>query len=424
MICFLVRTLLTRPPTDVIHDKEQINAPEVSQPLCTALQIALVDLLRTFGLVPRAVVGHSSGEIAAAYTVGALSHSAACKVAYYRGKVAQEIFQDSNLNPGAMMSVNLAESEALAHLESLKPEEMVHIACVNSPTNVTLSGLSESLDTLKCRFDQLGIFAQKVNTGVAYHSPAMRAASDKYRQLMGELDNGSANTHQITMISSVTGHIASPKMLARPQYWVDNLLMPVRFADALQRLEGESESPLPLESISITDLVEIGPHAALRRPVIDTIKSLRYHTILKRAHNPLRTVLEAVGALFCYGHPVSVPTANSQGDGTHPYLVDCPKYPFDHSRRYWAESRLSRDYRLRAPSSGYLLGQRAHDWNPLRPRWRNWLCTETVPWLAHHIVSTILRYYLVSYSLLCLRFLSFTFSLSFLLFSWGQEGYS
>jgi acyl transferase domain-containing protein len=386
-----VPTLLTRAHLDVIHDNERINTPEVSQPLCTVLQIALVELLRTFGLVPRAVVGHSSGEIAAAYTVGALSHEAACKVAYYRGQVAQEIRQVSVSNPGAMMSVNLAESEVLAHLRSLKPEETVHIACVNSPTNITLSGPSDAIDVLKSRFDQLGIFAQKVNTGVAYHSPAMRAASTKYLELMGELDKGSGGVQPITMISSVTGHIATSKMLAMPQYWVDNLLMPVRFADALQRIERGSESlPFSSEAGSITDLVEIGPHAALRRPVMDTIKSWRYHTILKRAHNPLRTILEALGALFCHGHPVSVLAANAQSEGTQPYLVDCPSYPFDRSRRYWAESRLSRDYRLRPSSPGYLLGERAHDWNPLRPRWRNWLCTETMPWLADHVVSITL----------------------------------
>ncbi|KAJ4303133.1 hypothetical protein N0V90_002025 [Kalmusia sp. IMI 367209] len=302
---------------NVIHDNERINIPEVSQPLCTALQIALVDLLRTFGLVPRAVVGHSSGEIAAAYTVGALSHQAACKVAYYRGQVAQKIRQVSVSNPGAMMSVNLAESEVLAHLKSLRPEETVHIACVNSQTNVTLSGPSDSIDILKCHFDQLGIFAQKVNTGVAYHSPAMRAASTNYLQLIGELDMGSGGVQPITMISSVTGHIATSEMLAKAQYWVDNLLMPVRFADALQRMEGGSESfPLPLEAGSITDLVEIGPHAALRRPVMDTSKSWRYHTVLKRAHNPLRTILQALGALFCHGHPVSVVSDRTICPGT------------------------------------------------------------------------------------------------------------
>jgi acyl transferase domain-containing protein len=364
---------------DIIHDNERINTPEVSQPLCTVLQIALVELLRTFGLVPKAVVGHSSGEIAAAYAVGALSQHAACKVAYYRGQIAQKIREGSVSDPGAMMSVNIAEGEASAHLKTLKPERTVHIACVNSPTNVTLSGPSDSIDVLKNRFDQLGIFAQKVNTGVAYHSPVMRAVSADYLQLMGELDKGSGSVQSMKMFSSVTGQIATHEMLAMPQYWVDNLLMPVRFADALQRLEGGLEFTV--------DLVEIGPHAALRRPVMDTIKLWRYHTVLKRAHDPLRTILEAVGALFCHGHHVSVLTANAQNDGNYPYLVDCPSYPFDHSRRYWAESRLSEEYRLRPASNGYLLGERAHDWNPLRPRWRNWLCTETMPWLADHVVS-------------------------------------
>lgn len=374
---------------DVMGNGCRIQDPEVSQPLCTALQLALVELLRTFSVEPVAVLGHSSGEIAAAYSIGALSHESACKVAYYRGQVAAKVRCASISTPGAMMSVGLAESQLFAHLDQFGVRKgTIHIACVNSPSNVTLSGPAQALHSLKTHLDQRGIFAQIVNTGVAYHSPAMEAVSAEYLDAMEGLQPGSASTDSVLMISSVTGKPVEPKTLSTPQYWVDNLISPVRFADALRRLEdGPPMLPLPLGTGSITDVIEVGPHGALRRPIKDTVPSLRYHSVLDRTKPPMHTTLQLLGELFCHGHPVSIVVGNQQTENSVPYLVDCPPYPFDHSKRYWSESRLSRDYRLRGPSPGFLLGTPASDWNPLQPRWRSWLCTETIPWLADHTVS-------------------------------------
>lgn len=290
-----------------------------------------------------------------------------------------------------MMSVNLAESQLPSHLDRLEVDkDTIHVACVNSPTNVTLSGSSESIDLLKKSLDQLNIFAQKLNTGVAYHSQAMQAVSVEYLQTLGSLQTGSDSSKPILMISSVIGQVINSKTLVMPRYWVDNLVSPVRFADAIKRLK---DSP-PLLNVSpgigvITDIIEIGPHAALRRPVKDTIPSLRYHSVLERTKSPLQTILQVLGELFCLGHEVSILAGNNQVADSLPHLVDCPPYPFGHSKRYWSESRLSRDYRLRGPSPGFLLGVPASDWNPLQPRWRNWLCTEAIPWLADHTVSLI-----------------------------------
>ncbi|KAI0146371.1 polyketide synthase dehydratase-domain-containing protein, partial [Xylariaceae sp. FL1272] len=99
--------------------------------------------------------------------------------------------------------------------------------------------------------------------------------------------------------------------------------------------------------------------------------------------------LQLVGTLFCLGYSASVIKANNQVQGEHAYLVDCPAYPFDHSRRYWEESR-SKTWRLRESSPTFLLGRRNHDLNPLRPRCRNWLCVETSSWLGEHEVTGVL----------------------------------
>jgi acyl transferase domain-containing protein len=391
-----LKSLLTQTPTDAINNPDRIDRPELSQPLCTVLQIALIDLIRSFGITPKAVVGHSSGEIAAGYAVGALSHKSACKVAYFRGLYAGKLVDmmaDAG-SPGAMMSVNLTPEQVPAYLEELGLEgSQVGIACFNSPGNLTLSGQVGALELLKKHLDQKGVFAHLVNTGVAYHSPAVLAVADELQAAAMKSSLKPDYTHnrdaqRIPMFSTVTGREISLKLVETPEYWVTNLTSPVRFVDALQRMLSATDA-------AVTDLIEIGPHAALKRPIKDsTPETMRYFSVLERKQSPLRTTLTLLGSLFCHGHPVNVLAGNGQcpdqGSGSMPFLVDCPPYPFDLSNTYWHESRLSKGYRFRSSSPGYLIGRRANDWNPLQPRWRNWLCTETNPWLGHHRASSYL----------------------------------
>ncbi|RYP13408.1 hypothetical protein DL767_010766 [Monosporascus sp. MG133] len=382
---------------DELHNEHNIHRPEYSQPLCTGLQIALVDLMSSFGVTPVFVVGHSSGEIAASYSVGALSHESACKVAYYRGQMASRTRMTGL--PSAMMAVNLSKMDVLSYLKSLKSETLrdaVHVACVNSPFNCTLAGPEKAIDRLKGLLDREKIFTQKLNTGVAYHTPAMKEVAAQYLELMGVLDRGSGNANG-TLISSVTGHTVSSEVLTAPQYWVDNLISPVEFSLAVSHLM-QRITKANTSTKSSVDLVEIGPHSALRRPLKDIIDhaspgqgTFRYNSVLTRSKPSYSTTLELLGQLFCQGHPVLITEANQQSarpqQGAIPPLVDGPKYPFDHSHKYWHESRLSRDYRLRGSSSGLVLGRRSHDWNPLEPTWRNFLSLESMPWLGDHVVT-------------------------------------
>lgn len=409
---------------DAIQDQEKINNPEFSQPLCTALQIALVDLLRSFNIFPVAVVGHSSGEIAAAYTVGALSHESSCRVAYFRGKLAGQL-RATTKTPGAMLSANLSEEDALVYLEKLglglglglglttsqETATAVHVSCLNSPGNVTLSGPAESIDILKADLDRQGMFAQKLNTGIAYHSPAMMAIAEEYAASIGPLPkpepkpksstaesspspDSDSDDDDVIFVSSVTGQLLLEReKLATAEYWVDNLVSPVRFSKALANMMAlvntKTTTGEKSRAAAITDLIEIGPHAALRRPVKEALPTAaHYHPWIQRSLSPLQTTLHLVGGLFCRGYAVSVAAANGHELGSrHPFLVDCPPYPFDHSKKYWNESRISKAWRLRDEAPGFLLGRRAPDWNALEPRWRNWLSVETIPWLNDHAVS-------------------------------------
>lgn len=323
------------------------------------------------------------------YTIGALSLASACRVAFFRGLLAGKLRESNASAPGAMISVNIPEDmvpDYLSRIGMTGASASVCVACVNGPSNCTLSGPEAAIDAIKAQADREGIFAQKLKTGVAYHSPSMLAISDEYLSLMGRLEGGAASraATSITMVSSVTGEAVRPAELAKPGYWVCNMASPVRFADAVRDLG---------RKVTITDFVEVGPHPALRRPVQDTIgteQQTRYTTVLHRSRPAIETMLELMGQLFSLGHGVSVSTINHRNTEAVPRpLVDCPPYPFDHSHSYWAESRLSRDFRLRGAVQGETLGIRVSDWNPLAPRWRNFLSVESTPWLGHHRVRSV-----------------------------------
>ncbi|KAI0418238.1 hypothetical protein F5X98DRAFT_123264 [Xylaria grammica] len=384
---------------DELHKGENINLPQYSQTLCTALQLALVELLKSFGVVPCAVIGHSSGEIAAAYATGGLSMASACKVAYYRGLIAERLVKSMRV-PGAMLAVNVPSHQVRSQLEAILPLDMskeISVACINSPSNSTLSGPEHILSQVKAELDKAGIFVQLLNTRVPYHSQSMQVVADEYRELLGTLE--SCKDHGVTsipMVSSMSGEdISSPASLSDAQYWVDNMVSPVQFSKALSALV-ESNSRTGIQRNSISDLIEVGPHPALRRPIQETLAQLkncknppRCHHILYRSRPPLQTTLQLIGHLFCHGYPVSINSANSTPTGSvgnSMFSVDCPEYPFNHSAVHWREPRLSRDCRLRESAPVDSLGARSSDWNPLEPRWRNFLSIESTTWAKDHVV--------------------------------------
>ncbi|KAK6330437.1 hypothetical protein TWF696_003329 [Orbilia brochopaga] len=138
----------------------RMNEPEISQPVSCALQIALVDLLERVNLRPSVVLGHSSGEVAAAYCKGALSHYSAIKIAYFRGMGGAAACKSEKKQ--TMMSVRLSEAQAITTLNDIyESYSDIHVACINSPNNVTLAGNESHLNALKSILDQKGIFAPR-----------------------------------------------------------------------------------------------------------------------------------------------------------------------------------------------------------------------------------------------------------------------
>lgn len=136
--------------------------PSRSQTLCCALQIALVNLLARWGIVPASVVGHSSGEIAAAYAAGAITSRCATALSYYRGLLVEELGQ-----LGAMAAVGLSRGEVATYLQNT-----VVIACENSPRSVTLSGEERHIEAvlLNIKSDHPEALCRMLSVNRAYHS--------------------------------------------------------------------------------------------------------------------------------------------------------------------------------------------------------------------------------------------------------------
>ena len=143
-------------------DIDQINTPCFSQTLCCALQIALVNLLATWGVVPAAVIGHSSGEIAASYAAGAITAESAIALSYYRGLLVDEIGK-----PGAMAAIGLGRTQVASYLR-----DGVVIACENSPNSVTLSGEPYRVEDImnKIRSDHPNALCRMLRVDRSYHS--------------------------------------------------------------------------------------------------------------------------------------------------------------------------------------------------------------------------------------------------------------
>ncbi|KAI9742337.1 MAG: hypothetical protein M1818_003870 [Claussenomyces sp. TS43310] len=375
-----------------------VNDPALAQPLCTILQIALVELLAEWNISPSAVVGHSSGEIAAAYCAGAISKESAYRIAYFRGALASQLAQ-AKLRNGSMIAVALAEAEIQPYLNQvaaqLGPDRIV-VGCVNSPKNITLTGDQDCVDLLKTIMDENRIFARKLQVTVAYHSSHMEDIASEYLvSIRGIIPRSQSTTEDkfAVMFSSVVGGIIVSDELSKPEYWVRNMVSQVKFSPALNDLcESLLREQPDQTEVAPLCLVEIGPHGALRRPVQETLdmnsafKDVSYESALNVDVDATKSIMELVGKLHCRGCKSNLFALNTpqRAEGEMHVICNLPEYPFNHSQGYWLESRISKNYRFGEFPRHELLGVRTPDWNPLEAKWRNIIKASELPWIKDH----------------------------------------
>ncbi|KAI1420233.1 hypothetical protein F5Y12DRAFT_719784 [Xylaria sp. FL1777] len=367
--------------------ESHVNQAEYAQPLCTVLQIALVDLLTHWGVKPHAVVGHSSGEIAAAYATGALSREHCLKIAYHRGRVSTQAKEKHQ--HGTMMAVGLSSEDVQQYLADTG--ETVIVACINSPTSVTLSGNKSALLGLQTILNQQNIFCRLLQVENAYHSPQMLSVAEDYRESIADIVPTEQSSTQF--YSTVDGcRIPTSRLTA--DYWVANLCSPVQFVAALDDMlyANVERKILKSKSQSTGILLEIGPHSALGGPIKQFksartgIEHLDYRSILARGQDAALTALRAMGWLWMKGVLVNLNKVNSRDEmpTERSVLVDMPSYCWNHTNSYWHETRASRNHRFPEYPRHDLIGSRIDNYNPLEPVWKNQLRVSELPWLQDH----------------------------------------
>ncbi|KAJ5327981.1 hypothetical protein N7452_008371 [Penicillium brevicompactum] len=372
-------------------EESQVNKAQYSQPLCTALQIALVNLLDSWNIHPISVTGHSSGEIAAAYCAGAISLEDAMLIAYERGCATVEL-ADKGVE-GAMAAVSMTREELSPILSNLRNGKAV-IACSNSPSSFTVSGDRSAVDELQQILRAQGVYNRRLVVGVAYHSHHMNLVADSYQAAISNIE--AKEQSGATFFSSVTGKQVKTSNLG-VDYWVNNLVSEVRFSQSVRQL---ANYEYPDGASRVQTLVEIGPHGALAGPIRQILQadeslvksSIETLSVLTRKKDAVVTALGMASSLFVSGHAIRLSAVNGNWNSGISPLIDLPPYVWNHTKSYTAESRISKAHLRRENPRTDILGVFDVHSSPLEPRWRQILRLSELPWLRDHSIQSAIVY--------------------------------
>ena len=290
----------------------ELGGTDQVQALTFAMQVGLAAMLRSRGVAPAAVIGHSVGEVAACVTAGVFDLAVGAAVACYRARGFRSV-----MGHGVMALVRLPFAEADRRLAGRAD---VVAAISASPESTVISGMVSAVDDICRRWADQGVMVRRVNTDVAFHSPAMEALTGELGRLTAQLPP--PRTPEIPLYTTA---LADPRSTApRDQrYWVANLRDRVRFAEAV--------------SAAIEDghrlFLEVSAHPVVAHSIVETLTSVGadQHAVvplLRRERPQMRSVAAAVGALYCHGAPVD------HGLEAAPWARDLPVTQWQH-RRFW-----------------------------------------------------------------------------------------
>ncbi|AEO68365.1 uncharacterized protein THITE_2050301 [Thermothielavioides terrestris NRRL 8126] len=365
--------------------RSRVHMASVSQPLCTAVQLGLIELLRHLGITFHTVVGHSSGEIAAAYAAGKISLREAILISHYRGTDVH-MARGATGAKGGMLAAGLSKEEAAALCAEKKFARGLWVAASNAPSSVTLSG---DLDVVKAACEHLTkqqTFARQLFVDTAYHSPHMEAPAARYLENLNACAITPTEGNGTIWVSSVYGSGQPSQKELKASYWKDNMVKPVLFYEAVGTA---------IDTLGPFDCaIEVGPHPALKGPVTETVKeksdsAIPYSGLLHRKTDDREAFADFLGWMWTQFGSSSQQIRQFVLGSVQPQLAkvrlaDAPLYPWDHSQKYHRESRISRQYHFKPDAPHELLGVRTRDDNKHQLRWRNILKFERLPWVKHH----------------------------------------
>jgi len=301
----------------VLFPKEGASSPidqtAYSQPALFALEYALAELWRSWGVVPDAVMGHSVGEFAAACVAGLLSWEDALELIAERGRLMQA------LPPGGVMATVFATREQVAPLLA-REEERVSIAADNAPGQLTVSGEAEAVARLTSALEAQGLSTRRLNVSHAFHSPLMEPMLDALEAKAARLTR---TPGQIPLVSNVMGRPVSPGELGAPGYWRRHAREAVRFREGMESLRG----------LGIDVFVEVGPNATLLGLGKACLgEGPGWLSSLRKGKDDLEQMLDVLGHLYVRGHALDWRKVDPEPARRKVVL---PRYPW-RRQRHWA----------------------------------------------------------------------------------------
>ncbi|MFG1611067.1 type I polyketide synthase, partial [Actinoplanes sp. NPDC049265] len=313
-VCGILGGLLDLPVADVVlgRDEARLSETVFAQAGLFAVGVALARLLEASGVVPDVVLGHSVGEIAAVHVAGMLSLEDACGLVAARGRLMQGLPAG-----GAMAAVAAGEAEVVASLERFGGR--VVVAAVNGPSAVTVSGEADAVEQVVAWWRELGRKATLLSTSRAFHSPAMDPVMESLERVAAGL---SYHEPRVTVVSTLTGAVASVEDFGAPGYWAAQARQPVRFADAIAAAA----------ALGGRVFVEAGPDGALTTLGPDCVRGGVFVAVQRRNRPAAGQFLTALADAFVAGIPVD--WARVTGPAKR---VELPTYAFQRSR-YWLRS--------------------------------------------------------------------------------------
>lgn len=336
---------------------EPMPEPRDAQPANLALQVGVTEVLRSFGLAPAAIVGHSVGEIGAAWAAGVLTLDDAFRLTFHRSRLQQE-----QLGLGTMLAAAMPAATARKAILELAPD--VEIAAFNDEGSVSLGGAEADLLRIAAWAADNGIKTQLLKVGVAYHTRQMDPIRERFVEALSDLE---AAAPQVPLYSTVTGAKAEPGA-HDARYWWRNAREPVLLVDALEQLRNDG----------FTGFFEVGPHAVLGGSILRTVSGAASWPTQRRGADELATLLASIGDCYCAGGALDWRRVHPHGD----HELRAPRYPFQRVP-LWRETAASRADRL-VEELHPLLHQRLPT---ALPSWLTTLNERFLPWLPDHRVA-------------------------------------
>jgi acyl transferase domain-containing protein/NADPH:quinone reductase-like Zn-dependent oxidoreductase/acyl carrier protein len=345
-------------------DSDRYDLTEIAQPALFALQVGITRMLAQRGVAPAATMGHSVGEVAAAWACGALSLPEAVKVIYHRSRL-----QGLTKGKGRMTAVGISGAETEALIAELGLGHGLEMAGANSHRGATVAGDPALLDKLEAVLGERSIFHRRLNLDYAFHSPAMDPIQNGIVQSLADLTPRNAD---IPFYSTVSGRPEAGRELDAA-YWWRNVRLPVQFESACAAAIGHDMSVF----------VEIGPHAVLRSYLNDALHRAdrpgRVLITASRGDDDPEQIHDVAGQVILTGADIDW-QALFPWKGEHTTL---PTYPWQRERHWHAVTAESPSMLARARGH-FLLGyaQRQHE-----GLWENQLDVRQYPMLADHVVG-------------------------------------